>query len=72
MYDEAKAQHAVDFIQNLKHTKGIWYGVPFELLPWQDKIIRDVFGTVKENGYRQYSTAGLMKLTGTRQTSSWM
>jgi dynactin complex subunit len=33
MYDEAKAQHAVDFIQNLKHTKGIWYGVSFELLP---------------------------------------
>jgi len=57
MYDEAKAQHAVDFIQNLKHTKGIWYGVPFELLPWQDKIIRDIFGTVKENGYRKYNTA---------------
>jgi phage terminase large subunit-like protein len=57
MYDERKAQHAVDFIQNLKHTKGIWYGVPFKLLPWQDKIIRDIFGTVKENGYRQYNTA---------------
>lgn len=57
MYDDRKAQHAVDFIQNLKHTKGIWYGVPFELLPWQDKIIRDIFGTVKENGYRQYNTA---------------
>lgn len=47
----------MDFIQNLKHTKGIWYGVPFELLSWQDKIIRDIFGTVKENGYRQYNTA---------------
>ena len=31
--------------------------MPFELLPWQDKIINDVFGTVKENGYRQYNTA---------------
>jgi len=38
------------------HTKGVWYGQPFELLPWQDKIIRDVFGTVKEDGYRQYNT----------------
>lgn len=57
MYDEAKAQHAVNFINCLKHTKGQWRGVPFDLLPWQDKIIRDIFGTVKENGYRQYNTA---------------
>ncbi|ADI00491.1 terminase TerL endonuclease subunit [Salisediminibacterium selenitireducens] len=57
MYDKAKADHAVNFINCLKHTKGQWRGVPFDLLPWQDQIIRDVFGTVKENGYRQYNTA---------------
>ncbi|MHC1731983.1 MAG: terminase large subunit [Bacteroidales bacterium] len=57
MYDEKKAQHAVNFINCLKHTKGQWRGVPFDLLPWQDKIIRDVFGTVKKNRYRQYNTA---------------
>lgn len=57
MFDREKADHAVDFINCLKHTKGRWRGVPFELLPWQDRIIRDVFGTVKENGYRQYNTA---------------
>ena len=57
MVDEKKAQHAVNFINCLKHTKGQWRGVPFDLLPWQDKIIRDIFGTVKENGYRQYNTA---------------
>lgn len=57
MFDQAKAQHAVEFIQNLKHTKGIWHGVPFDLLPWQEKIVRDIFGTVKENGCRQYNTA---------------
>lgn len=57
MFDEAKAQHAVNFINCLKHTKGRWRGVPFELLPWQDTIIREVFGTVKDNGYRQYNTA---------------
>ena len=39
------------------NNKSIWRGVPFELLPWQDKIIRDIFGTVKDNGYRQYNTA---------------
>ena len=47
MFDREKADHAVDFINCLKHTKG----------RWQDRIIRDVFGTVKENGYRQYNTA---------------
>ena len=57
MFDEAKAQRTVDFISCLKHTKGRWRGQNFELLPWQDSIIRDLFGTVKENGYRQYNTA---------------
>jgi phage terminase large subunit-like protein len=57
MFDMEKADHAVNFINCLKHTKGKWRGVPFELLPWQDSIIRDIFGTVKENGYRQYNTA---------------
>jgi phage terminase large subunit-like protein len=57
MFDEAKAQRAIRFINCLKHTKGQWRGVPFDLLPWQDKIIRDIFGNVKENGYRQYNTA---------------
>ena len=57
MFDETKAEHAVNFINCLKHTKGRWRGVSFELLPWQDTIIREVFGTVKDNGYRQYNTA---------------
>ena len=57
MFDEEKAKRTVDFIGCLKHTKGKWRGQPFELLPWQEKVIRDVFGTVKENGYRQYNTA---------------
>ncbi|WP_349948437.1 terminase TerL endonuclease subunit [Lacrimispora sp. BS-2] len=57
MFDEVKAQYAVNFINFLKHTKGRWRGVPFELLPWQDTIIRELFGTVKDNGYRQYNTA---------------
>lgn len=57
VYDEKKADHAVRFINCLKHTKGQWRGIPFDLLPWQERIVRDLFGTVKENGYRQYNTA---------------
>ena len=56
MFDEAKAQRALRFIENLKHTKGRWHGLDFELLPWQEELVRDIFGTVKENGYRQYNT----------------
>ena len=57
MYDETKAKRAVNFFNSLKHTKGKWKGVPFDLLPWQNKVISDIFGTVKDNGYRQYNTA---------------
>lgn len=57
MFDEKKAEKVVKFINNLKHTKGVWHGVPFDLLPWQDKVIKDIFGTVKDNGYRKYNTA---------------
>lgn len=57
MFREEKAQRAVRFIENLKHTKGKWHGQPFELLPWQEHIIRELFGTIKENGCRQYNTA---------------
>ena len=56
-YDEAKADRAVTFIENLKHTKGKWDGKPFWLLPWQEQIIRDIFGIVDENGHRQFRTA---------------
>ena len=56
-YDSALAEHAVSFIRMLKHTKGEWHGKCFDLLPWQDKIVSEVFGTIKEDGYRQYNTA---------------
>ena len=56
-YDKARADFAVNFIQCLCHTKGVWAGRPFMLLPWQEQIIRDLFGTIKKNGYRQFNTA---------------
>lgn len=56
-YDEDLADYAVMFIEQLCHTKGTWAGKPFELLDWQEQIIRDLFGTIKPNGYRQFNTA---------------
>lgn len=57
MFNQDKADHVINFIKQLRHTKGRWKGVPFSLLPWQEKILSDVFGTVRESGYRQYNTA---------------
>jgi len=56
-YDKAKADRAVKFIQNLKHTKGKWDGKKFMLLPWQEQIVRDIFGIVRADGKRQFLTA---------------
>lgn len=56
-YDKAAADYAVNFIECLCHTKGTWSGKNFELIDWQEQIIRDLFGTLKPNGYRQFNTA---------------
>ena len=57
MFDEKKARRVIRFIECLKHTKGEFHGKPFKLLPWQEKIIRDVFGTVRDEdpSMRQYN-----------------
>ena len=56
-YDKDAADYAVMFIESLCHTKGTWAGKPFELIDWQEQIIRDLFGVLKSNGYRQFNTA---------------
>ena len=57
IYDKAAADYAVNFIECLCHTKGTWAGEPFELIDWQEQIIRDLFGILKPNGYRQFNYA---------------
>ena len=56
-YDREAADAAVSFIGCLRHTKGEWYGKAFELIDWQEQIVRDVFGTLKPTGFRQFNTA---------------
>ena len=56
-YDSEKAERAVRFIEQLRHTKGKWAGKRFFLLPWQREIICNLFGVVKEDGCRQFRTA---------------
>lgn len=55
MFDTDLAQRAIDwFPRYLTHTKGRWAGSPFTLLDWQKDIIGKIFGTVREDGTRQY------------------
>ncbi len=54
-YDKAEADRAVKFIENFCHTKGKWAGTRFLLLPWQEQLIRDIFGIVKPDGNRPVS-----------------
>jgi hypothetical protein len=55
VHDEEKTDRAIRFVRLLKHTKGKWAGKPFNLLSWQEnEILRPLFVTVDENGYRLY------------------
>jgi len=57
MYSQQEANFVVQFFNGLKHTKGEWHGVNFDLLPWQDEALRAIFGNLKKDGFRQYNTA---------------
>jgi phage terminase large subunit-like protein len=48
IYKERFADAAVFFVNQLKHTKARWRGQPFELIDWQEQIIRDLFGIVRK------------------------
>lgn len=52
-----KAEDTLEFIRQLKHVKDPWHGVNFTILPWEEKIIRDFYGTLKSDGLRQYKMA---------------
>jgi len=56
--DEAAASRVERFFSViLKHSKGKNAGQPFLLLPWQRRVLGDIFGTLKQDGTRQYRTA---------------
>lgn len=60
-FDEASAQRAVRFCaEYLVHVKGRWAGKPFVLLPWQEQLVRDVFGWKRrDDNMRRYRTVYL-------------
>ncbi|HBY19967.1 MAG: terminase [Clostridiales bacterium GWE2_32_10] len=52
MKNKDRADRAVNFIKLLRHTKGEYAKQKFNLMKWQEKIIRDIFGNIDKNGYR--------------------
>lgn len=56
--DKQKALDVVEFIPMLKLVDD-FYGEPFVLQDWQYEVLWDVYGTVNEQGYRQYRYAYL-------------
>lgn len=58
MFDAKAADDAVWFFERfLRHLEGPLAGKPFVLDPWQVKIVRDLIGTKRDDGLRQYRTA---------------
>lgn len=58
-YSETHAQKVINFCHTYGvHSKGIYAGKPLRLLPFQsEEIIKPLFGTLREDGYRQYREA---------------
>lgn len=58
IFDRAAADRVCEFFERfLKHWKGPKAGQPFKLLPWQRKILRDLFGWKRPDGTRRYRVA---------------
>jgi phage terminase large subunit-like protein len=56
-YDKRRADHAVNFIQHLTLSDGRWADTYIQLLPWEEQIVRDLFGIIGEDGFRQFRQA---------------
>jgi len=56
-FEPRKAQHAIDYFQFLRHSKGEWAGQVVVLEPWQQFIIWVVFGWLRSDGTRRFRTA---------------
>ena len=55
MFDEEKANRAVSFVKLLRNTQGEYAKHPFNLMPFQEKIVKDLYSNrLKEkNNYNE-------------------
>jgi phage terminase large subunit-like protein len=64
-----KGERAVRFIAKLRLTEGPLAGRPFNLAPWQARIVRKVFGDVTEAGHRKVRTVFMLLPRGSGKTT---
>lgn len=62
-------ERAVKFLQLLKHPKSKAAHGRFELAPWQERIVRRVYGDTDDNGERRVKTVFMLLPRGNRKTS---
>jgi phage terminase large subunit-like protein len=56
-FEEASAQHVVDFFGFLKHSKGEWGNQVFKLEPWQVFVLANLFGWYRADSTRRFTEA---------------
>lgn len=62
-------ERAVQFLRALRHPKSILPGRAFQLDPWQERIVRRIYGPRNDSGNRIVNTVALMLPRGNRKTS---
>lgn len=62
-------QRAVDYLRTLKHPKSRLPDRAFQLDPWQEEIVRKIYGPCDENGLRIVRNVVIMLPRGNRKTS---
>lgn len=62
-------QRAVDFLRSLKHPKSRHPDRDFQLDPWQEKIVRQIYGPCDEDGNRIVRQVIMLLPRGNRKTS---
>ncbi len=64
-----KGQRAVDWLRTLKHPKSNLPDKAFQLDPWQEEIVRKIYGPCDKNGRRIVSNVVMLLPRGNRKTS---
>lgn len=62
-------ERAVDFLRSLKHPKSRLPDKAFQLDPWQEDIVRRIYGPVDEHGNRIVRNVVILLPRGNRKTS---
>ena len=64
-----RGERAVQFLRLLRHPKSRLPGKAFQLDPWQERIVRRIYGPCGEDGRRIVKTVVMLLPRGNRKTS---